>query len=153
MEKVEEKLLNIVRSSRLNENEVEYFEEHVKDYPTLWGNYYLWSVESHNYQCSKCILESGFELNTDGQVRREVKSSFEFFKRDYVKKIIEDGFVLDEQLMNEIQNNSSLNIFDNELYNEVVMNERKKKLIKIMHKIKNNSKNNNYISGHLAVAV
>lgn len=135
MSYVEEKLLEISRSNRVSMNEMDYFEDHVENYPNQWGMLYLWSIESRNYTLSDCILSCGYDLNIDVRVRIEVINSFEFFKRDYVKKIIKDGFIIDSKIISQIQQKNNSDMFDSELLKEVFFEERRKKIDKIKFRI------------------
>src|ERR1035437_3599746 len=146
MKKVKEKLLNIVRSSYVNQIDMDYFKKHVKENPNLWGNYYLWSVESHNYQFSNYIIRCGFNLNNDSLIYRRMITCFEYSKWDLFLKIHNDGFVLTFNFINELCTYYNNDLDINNFINNLVLPDRKKKIDRIKNRIKEHSQNNNYIS-------
>jgi len=133
MTSTEQKLLEIARKKHVSEKEIGYFENHVEDYPSSWGNLYLWSIESENYELTDYILLLGFNPNNDFQVYSEIILSFGYNRRSFVNRIIQYGFIIDNEFLNEVRLTiPTSKYFDYELFNEIVLNERNKKIHKIL---------------------
>jgi len=137
MTKTEQKLLQIARKYHVSRKDMDYFEKHVEYYLSSWGNLYLWSIESENYEITDYILSVGFIPNNDPQVYKEMILSFGYRRRDFVNRIIQDGFEIDKQWLDSVRLTiSDLKYFDYELFDEIVLNERNKKIYKILGNIK-----------------
>ena len=106
MKKVLQNLLEITRKRVVNESDLIYFEEHVEDFPDAWGNLYLWSIQSRNYQLSDYLLELGLELNCNDEIRRDAMGSYTLFGL-YSDKIIQDGFEITPDIYHSIVNTYS----------------------------------------------
>lgn len=136
MTTTEQKLLEIARTKSVSENDMDYFENNVEDYPYSWGILYLWSIESENYEITDYLLSMGFNPNNNSQVYKEMIESFGFNRRDLVRRIIQDGFEIDKQWLDSVHLTiSDLKYFDYELFDEIVLNERNKKIYKILARI------------------
>ncbi len=110
MKKVLQNLLEITRKRVVNESDLIYFEEHVEDFPEAWGNLYLWSIQSRNYQLSDFLLDSGLELNCNDEIRSDVMGSYTQYGL-YSEKIIWDGFQITDNIYHSI-----INAYSNDQY-------------------------------------
>ncbi|MEA4983215.1 MAG: hypothetical protein VB066_10925 [Paludibacter sp.] len=110
MSVVLQNLLEITRKRVVSESDLDYFEEHVEDFPDNWGNLYLWSIQSKNYQLSDYLLECGLDLNTCEDVRRDVMKSYSLYGL-YSEKIIQDGFEITKDIYHLI-----INVYSNDQY-------------------------------------
>lgn len=139
MSVVLQNLLEITRKRVVSESDLDYFEEHVEDFPDNWGNLYLWSIQSKNYQLSDYLLESGLDLNINEDVRRDVINSYSLFGL-YSEKIIQDGFDITKDIYHLI-----INIYSNDKYferdriekdfNYCTFRDRERKILKIKVRI------------------
>jgi len=139
MTRTEQKLLEIARTRRVSENDMDYFEDHIEKYPSKWGNLYLWSVQVGNYQVSDSILSIGLNLNNDSEVYKVMVLSICYNRKTIINRINQDGFVFDDQSMGKIRLSiADLKYFDfaYELLGEIKLNDRKNKIYKILGNIK-----------------
>ena len=139
MSVVMQKLLEISRKGVVSENDLDYFEEHIENFPDKWGKLYLWSIQSKNYQLSDYLLESGLDLNTCEDVRRDVMKSYSLYGL-YSEKIIQDGFEITKDIYHLI-----INIYSKDQYferdriekdfNYCTFRDRERKILKIKVRI------------------
>ena len=131
-------LLEITRKKLVSESDLDYFEEHVEDFPDKWGNLYLWSIQCKNYRLSDYLLESGLELNSCEEVKWEVIKSYTLFGL-YSERIIQDGFIITPEIYHSIINTFSNNKYfdkerlDSDYKNSLYLNRKKK-----ISRLKNN---------------
>lgn len=138
MKTVLQNLFEIARKESINEIEMDYFEDHVEDFPDQWGNLYLWSVQNRNYQVSDYVLECGLDLNKSKDVKHDLMGAYSMY-RLYTDKIIQDGFEIIPDIYNYIINtysndeHFSKDRLDSDYKNSLYLNRQKKIL-----KLKNN---------------
>ena len=132
-------LLEITRKKLVSESDLDYFEEHVEDFPDKWGNLYLWSIQCKNYRLSDYLLESGLELNSCEEVKWEVIKSYTLFGL-YSERIIQDGFIITPEIYHSIINTySNDKYFDNDRldsdYKKSLFLSRKKKITRLKNNL------------------
>ena len=130
MKRVEQKLMNIVCSSVVNQSDTDFFNDYIEYHPSVWSDLYLWSIENKNYQFSDIILECGFDINNN-KTREYLIDSLGLYKKRNFDKIICDGYIIDGDFKNDVLSiYSSDDIFDKEYFFKFILQERVNKIQK-----------------------
>lgn len=136
MTQKEDRLLAIAKKVSITKADIEYFKDQVEDYFFSWGNLYLWSIECENYELSDYILSLGFIPKNDSQVYDDMIHSFKYNRRYIVKRIIHDGFIVDKQFINSVRSIiPDSEHFDYELFQEIILEYRNRKVLKVLGRI------------------
>jgi len=133
----EQILLEYVQKQLISEIKMDFLVDLLEKNPTKYCNLYLWSIECRYYELTDYILTLGFNPNNDPIIYNEMILSFEYSRKDSVIRIIQDGFIIDNEFLNEVRLTiPTSKHFDYELLEQVILNGRKKKINKILSKIK-----------------